>query len=393
MIKLASEIILIKFLLIISVLFFLPKVINKAYKIPYSLTEVILGIVLGLTLPFFFFVDDMLKIFAAIGIIMIFVQYGMGVDTSFIVKKRRFFIEYLVLNFLLFLIIGVIIKEMLGLSDPVSFLISLALITPSTGYILFAVKDFNEDDKRWIEGMAMVGEIIAILLMALLINITNLIALFITLIAIGLLLFLLPKILEFLFKKVFSKLVGTEFSFIFIVALVSAFVTEFIGLHFLIGAFIAGLVSRRFISDIAKDPAYKHVTNYKAKQINEGFSFFAATFAPFYFFSAGLKMNKELFSLSNFGVAIALVIIIGLVKIYLIKFHRKISLKEKGNRSLRMGIMLLPTLVFTFIIADILSNEFNVGKNLFGTLMIYGVLSSMLPVLIIKYLEKKKRIL
>ena len=46
-------------------------------------------------------------------------------------------------------------------------------------------------------------------------------------------------------QKIFSKIIGCEFSFIFVVAMISAFVTEYVGVHFLVGAFIAGLSAIR----------------------------------------------------------------------------------------------------------------------------------------------------
>jgi Kef-type K+ transport system membrane component KefB len=84
-----AEAILIKFLLIIVILFFVPKVAFRLKKIPYPISEVALGIILATMIPSYFFVDDVIRTLAVLGVITIFVSAGMEIDTGFMVKNRR----------------------------------------------------------------------------------------------------------------------------------------------------------------------------------------------------------------------------------------------------------------------------------------------------------------
>ncbi|MFH1210147.1 MAG: cation:proton antiporter [archaeon] len=382
-----TENILIKFLIIISVLFFLPRVINRFYKIPSAITEIFLGIGFGILIPSFFFIDDMINILATLGIITLFVYSGMDVNTNFILKKKRFFIENIVIQLLIFLIISIVIKFGFSLSYQVSFLVSLALTTPSASYILSMSKNLNENDRKWIEGKAITGELTAIILFIILRKMDNFYLLILVIIVIMALIFILPKILKMLYKKLFSKLIGTEFSFIFVVAVISAYITELIGVHFLVGAFIAGVVSRKFVNDIVKDSEYKHINRNRGKQIIEGFGFFALVFIPFYFFKIGLKINPEMLSITNIIYAIVLCLIISLIRVLLTSLHRVYRIGEKASKAIKMSSMLLPTLVFTFVITEIINLEFNINYYLFSILMLYGILTAIISIITVKIVK------
>lgn len=88
------EAILTKFLIILAVLFFIPKAIYTIRKIPYAITEVLLGTILVLTLQLFFYIDDALTVLSAIGIIAIFISGGMEADLDFIIKKKLRYLRY-----------------------------------------------------------------------------------------------------------------------------------------------------------------------------------------------------------------------------------------------------------------------------------------------------------
>lgn len=387
----AIESILIKFFVILTVLFFLPKVIYRFYRIPGPITELVLGIILGILLSDYFYLDDMLRILSTLGIVTLFVYSGMEVDFNFIKNKKRFFIENLMLYLLIFFVIGLLVKMLSGFSYQVSYLLSLALITPSASYIISSYSNSDNKIKPWIESKAISGEIFAIILMIVLLRISNLLLLFFVLFIITLLILVLPLILKYLYKKMFSKLIGSEFSFIFVVAIISAFITDFIGVHFLVGAFIAGVVSKRFISNIANDDEYVHITGHKAKQIMVGFGFFSLVFAPFYFFAVGLNITKDLFTLENIFISLLFCLLISLLRIGFMSFHRISRIKEKFGRAARISSMILPTLVFTFVIADILNSQFGIGQNVYGLLLLYGLLTAILSLVLTGYFNKKSK--
>jgi len=373
-----AEDVLVKFFVILALLFFLPKVVNRSTKIPDVLTELMIGIILGIAIPSFFFIDDMITILSTIGIVSLFVFSGMDVNTNFIAKNKKFFIEHIILHILIFIAVGFAIQLYLHFSFQIAFLISLALTTPSASFILSSIKTVEKERKQWIESKAIAGEVAGLTLMIILLGLSDIKMLFLSLITLVLLITLLPYVLKFLYKKVFSKLIGTEFSFIFVVAMISAFITEFVGIHFLIGAFTAGFVAKRFISDIVKDEAYEHISEHVGQQLIIGFGFFALIFAPFYFFSVGLKINSSMFAFNTLILAVLLCIVIVLIRVSIMSFHRVIRIKEKISTAIDINAMCIPTLVFTFVITDILLKQFQINDVIYSVLMLYGVFTTII---------------
>ncbi len=380
------ENILLKFLLVICLLFFLPKVVKRFLDIPYPITEILLGILLALLLPSFFGVDDMMSILSTLGIITLFVYAGMEVDSKFLLANKKFFVDNLARHVLIFAAVTLGVQYFFSLSFHISLLVSLALTTPSASYILSTLHETDKRIKPWIEGKAIAGEIFALGLLVILLRIGDLTMLIITLLCLIALILILPLLLKFLYKKIFSRLIGTEFTFIFIVALLAAFVTEYLGIHFLVGAFIAGVVSRRFITGLLEDQS--NTLNYKtAEAIKGSFSYFSFTFAPFYFFTIGLTLNLKIFTWYNLLIALGLVLAIGIIIVLSIATHRIMSQGERMKEAFHRGSLLLPTLIFTFVIAGILLKEFSIPQQLYSILMLYGILTAVLSLILTKMFE------
>lgn len=389
----AAEDILVKFFVILAVLFFLPKVVNRISKIPDALTELMIGIFLGIALPSFFFIDDMITILGTIGVVTLFVFSGMEVDTNFIGMNKKFFTEHIMLHILIFVAVGICIFYYLQTSPQIALLVSLALTTPSASFILSSIRTLEKERKQWIESKALAGEITALILMVILLSLSDITRLLLSLVTLVLLITLLPIILEFLFKKLFSKLIGCEFSFIFVVTMISAFITEFVGIHFLVGAFIAGFVAKRFINDIVKDESYEHCSEVFGQQIIIGFGYFVLIFAPFYFFSVGLKMKSSMFTFDTLFLAVIICIIIVIVRIGIMSVHRIVRMKEKISTALSINALCVPTLVFTFVITDILLKQFLIGDMIYNVLMLYGVFTSVVGTAVLLFTIRKKRLL
>jgi len=382
--------ILLKFLVTIVILFVLPKIIRRYIRLPAPLAEVFLGIVLGLAFTNFFFIDDMISILSTIGIITLFVHSGIEADLDFVLQKKRFFIENIIVHLLLIAAVSWGIKAFLHLPLATGFIIALALTTPSASYIISSVKGQDEKKQKWIEGKALAGEILALILLIFALHIDSLWMLLMTAAVLGVLLFVLPHLLKKLYYGFFNRMQGIEFSFIFVVAMISAFITDFLGVHFLVGAFIAGLVSRRFVKELVHNPDHKHINRNKGRQILEGFNFFATVFIPFYFFKVGLQINAEVLSLQNIIIGISLSIVISAVRLLLMTWHRKIRARESLGTASRVSSFILPTLVFTFVIAEILQKSYGISESLFGTLLIYGVMTALLSMGAVWFIENKK---
>jgi Kef-type K+ transport system membrane component KefB len=376
----AASTIFTEFLLLLATLFFLPRLLER--WIPHPISEVLIGIVVAVFVPTFFTNVEVIEVLASIGIITLFVYAGLEADTQFIVRHKKVFIENVLLFVGLVLVCGYAIYYLSAFNLQVSLLLSLALLTPSASYILSITKKLSSRERQWIEGQALAAEISAILLMVGLLGSHDLMQLAITFGILVILVLLVPVLLNSLYKHLFSKLVGTEFSFIFVIALGAALITDHYGMHFLVGAFIAGLVSQAFIARISADRSYKQVTKKQAQSIIEGFGFFASVFAPFFFFSTGLLMHRDMFTWKAIGIGVVLVCVLSIVRAAITYWHRQLRLDEKIAVTTRVSTYLLPTLVFTFVIAGILYSSELITQSVFGVLLLYGILVSLVPLLL-----------
>jgi len=385
------ENILLNFLVPLTILFFVPKIIFRLYSIPFPITEIVLGITIGSVFPGFFAQDDILQVIATLGIITLFVHSGMEVDLHFILRKKRFFIENIFRSMVVITLVAVLIKYLFKTSLIVGFVASLGFTTPSASYIFSMLRLESSKLKNWIGGKAIAGELLALMMVVVLLNISKPVKLVISLVAVILLVTLLPFVLRAIYRTVFSKLIGQEFSFIFVVAVISAFVTEMLGLHFLFGAFLAGIVSREFVHHLVKAKEYKHVTVETGQQIIEGFSYFAILFAPFYFFSVGLTLSSQDISFSIVLSTIALGLGILAVRMFFIVLHRRSRIREPRARSFQISVAILPTLFFSFVIAEILRTNFEADVLLYSTLMVYGLVSTIVGFALQRITTSKRR--
>lgn len=106
---------------------------------------------------------------------------------------------------------------------------------------------------------------------------------------------------------------------------------------------------------------------------------FASFFVLFYFFHAGLEVPGSALVLKAllYGVALSLAAIpIRIVKNWIgCRFF-----SGRSSRSgFRVAITLIPTLVFTLVIAGILHETFHIDDALFGGLIVYAAITTILP--------------
>jgi Kef-type K+ transport system membrane component KefB len=163
---------------------------------------------------------------------------------------------------------------------------------------------------------------------------------------------------------------GSEFSLLLMVGLICAVITETLGVYYLVGAFVAGLVARSLS---------KRLKTLASAENLEAIRLFASFFIPFYFFHNGLGVPSAALVRTSllYGFALAgLVIPVRLAVVWL----QSRLMQHRGHRgSLRVSIALTPTLIFTLVIAEILRENFSISPPLYGGLLVYAAIASILP--------------
>lgn len=370
------------FISLLGILFFVPKLVNK-FDIPEQITEILLGLVLG---PFFlgvFQINPLIEVMGTIGIITLFFVAGFGVDIKSIIKKRKTLVENGVLHLILIAMLsGVIILT--GKSIITSILIGIALLTPSAGFILSTIKAFRFSSYvvEWIEIKVVSAEILSLLLLLIITNFSKPLFLLILICGLVVICFLLPYFLEFFFLSILGKTnMHADTFFIFVVAVLFAFATHITGVHYIIGAFIVGIIMRG-----ATDSHHNKVS-LNEERVMATFSSFSSIFVPFYFFSVGLMITREMVLLKNIFIALIIFCMVITLKIILSFFHRRLTLRESFRASMMVALFTAPTLLFTFVTAEILYVSKQISADTYGILIIYGLLTASIPI-IASMLEK-----
>jgi len=67
------------------------------------------------------------------------------------------------------------------------------------------------------------------------------------------------------------------------------------------------------------------------------------------------------------------------LRIFRVAAHRKVSLGETWSVGARIGTAVVPTLVFTIVIAEILRDRFALPPTLFGALIVFTLVNTLVP--------------
>jgi Kef-type K+ transport system membrane component KefB len=189
----------------------------------------------------------------------------------------------------------------------------------------------------------------------------------------------LIAVLPFAFRVFAERVVPyapkSEFAFLLMVAVVAAFATRRLGVYYLVGAFVVGVTAQRFRQRL---PALASEQMLHAVQV------FASFFVPFYFFRAGLHLRTADFGVDALVVGVAFLGLVIPLRFTLTALHRRVALGERLELGLRVAVPLLPTLVFTLVIAEILRDRFGVPRMVFGGLMVYTLVNTLVPGLVMR---------
>jgi Kef-type K+ transport system membrane component KefB len=228
----------------------------------------------------------------------------------------------------------------------------------------------SEQERFWIKSKAIAAELVALAVMfvALQSNTAGQLAQSVV-VLVGLVL-LLPWAFRYVAEVIVPYAPKSEFTFLLMIGVLAAMVTRQLGVYYLVGAFVVGVIAQRF---------RERLPRFSSEQMLHAVEVFASFFIPFYFFYAGLHLQRDDFGLGAVAVG-AVFLAAGIpLRLLLIAGHRWLVLREPLRGSLRIGLCTLPTLVFTLVIAEILRDRFGVPNAVFGGLIIYTLANTLLP--------------
>jgi Kef-type K+ transport system membrane component KefB len=363
------------YLLLIFGLLVVPRALQRL-RLPAPITCLLLGV--GAMLLWAEETHDpVVALLSALGISSLFLFAGLEVDFATLRKGAWRLVVHLVVRALSLVLVGWLAWEYFGLGWQAAVLVSLALLTPSTGFILDTLErmGLDEGERFWVTSKAIAGELLALAILFVALKADNGLAFGVSTAAMVGLLVGLPLLFIALGRWVVPHAPGSEFSLLVMVGMVAAYFTYRLGVYYLVGAFIAGLTARVLQQRMPKLTAHDNI---------HALRLFATFFVPFYFFHAGTLISRDALSMEALLIGLGLTAVVLPLRVGATWLQRRLVFRESSASALRVSVSLAPTLVFTLVIAQILYERFQLPGPLFGGLVLYTVFNTMLPSLVLK---------
>ncbi len=360
----------IQYVVLVFCLFIVPRGLQR-FRLPSAVTCVLLGA--AVSIGFHGFHEDAtVKLLATLGIVSMFLFAGLEVDFAELRQGRTILIQHIVAQLLLLVVGAAVFHWVFELELRAALLFGLAVFTPSTGFILDSLHTFGltSEERFWVKSKSIASELVALGVLFVTIQSVDVKTLLVSAVALIAMVALLPPVFRTFAKVIVPFAPRTEFTFLVIVALLCAFITRELGVYYLVGAFVVGVTAVRLRNDL---PALS------SEKLLGGVELFASFFIPFYFFKSGLHLRAEHFTVTSLLMALALLVLVLPVRILRVAVHRKLALGESWREGARIGTAVIPTLVFTIVIAEILQERFALPDQLFGALVVFTLVNTLVP--------------
>lgn len=364
-------------------------------KMPSVIGELMAGIILGPSLLGLLEPNEVLKLLAEIGIILLLFQVGLETDIRRLANsgKKSFIVAIggLIVPFTLGFTLA---YSIFNLSLLVSLFIGGTLTATSIGITIRVLSDLNrqqEKEGQIVIGAAVLDDILGVVLLALLyefsvgggVNIFNASKVLMFIGAFFLLAPLAAKIISILINRydAISQIPGLIPTTIVSLVLFFAWLAHEVGAPELLGGFAAGLaLSRRFFLPFGialhSDKTFSGRIKMEMRPIIH-------LFTPIFFVMVGLSLNLQEIDWSSpfiwsFSLLFFIVAVLG-------KFSGALFIKESWRMRMMVGLAMVPRGEVGLIFAELgrVSNIFN--NEIYAGMVIVIFLTTILPPLIMKW--------
>lgn len=360
---------------ILFALFVVPRALQR-FGVPTAITSLALGTATGMGLGLFQH-DTTLHLLSAFGIVALFLFAGLEVDTLELRANAAILLQHLGVRAAILAGVALGMVWLLHLEPRLAMLVALALLTPSTGFILDSIDHLGlaPPEKAWIKSKAIATELLALLVMFGTLQSTTLVRMALSLAVLAAMIIVLPLLFRAFAALVVPFAPRSEFAFLLMVAVVCSFVTRELGVYYLVGAFVVGMTAQRF---------REHLPALASEEMIHAIEMFASFFVPFYFFNAGLHLRREDMNPQALVYGAAFLLVMIPLRTGTVMLHRRLALREGWREGLRIAVAMLPNLVFGLVIAEIIRDRFAASPAVFGGILLYTLVTTLLPALLLK---------
>ena len=349
-------------------LFVVPRLLVRL-RLPAAVTSLLLG---AATIPWNAFAGDQtLPLLATFGIVSLFLSAGLEVELDRAFRRWKLIVLSLVVYAFELALASVCLASLFELEPRAAVLVSLALLTPSTGFILDSLSSFGleEDGRHAVRDLAIGTELLALLVLFCATQSENLVRFSLSTATLCGLVLAIPLAFRLFATHIAPHAPRTEFAFLLMVAVLSAFLTRKLGVYYLVGAFVVGLTARRFRDKL---PAMS------SERILHAVEDFGLVFAPFYFFYAGTGLASIDMGFQAAGLGLVFLVVLIPVRVGSLTLADGLVRRRPMRESRRVALANVPTLVFALVVVGILAERELGSPALLGAIVYYTVGNTVL---------------
>ncbi|MCB0308729.1 MAG: hypothetical protein KDD48_05105, partial [Bdellovibrionales bacterium] len=203
------------YMIILFGLFVIPKVLQR-FRLPAAITSFLLGTISAIFMPEVFVSDVTLKFFSTFGIVALFLFAGLDANLHELRREKNILLQHTFIGLVVVMGATILVRYGLDLDARPAVLVALALVTPSTGFILDSLKTFGFSPQInfWIKVKAVSTEFVALGALMICLQSVSWQQMAISIAVLGLMIILLPLVFKIFAKLIVPHAPNSEFTFL-----------------------------------------------------------------------------------------------------------------------------------------------------------------------------------
>jgi len=183
--------------------------------------------------------DPVVTLLSTLGISSLFLFAGLEVDMRALRRGLWPLLVHLAIRIGNLCLLAWLGWRYLDLGWQAAALVALALLTPSTGFILDTLErlGLDEEERFWVTSKAIAGELLALAALFVVLQADDPVQLGLSALAMAALMVGLPLLYVAFGRWIAPHAPGSEFSLLVMAGFVAAFITYKLGVYYLVGAF------------------------------------------------------------------------------------------------------------------------------------------------------------
>lgn len=378
-------------LLLIMVVVWTTGMLFRAIKLPLLLGELLAGLIFGPALLGLFHNTETIQILAELGIFFLMLHAGLETEPKQLLKSSKLGMLIALSGVLLPFALGTVTAILFGATKIQSIFLGMGMSITAISVTAKIFKDFkykNSEVKNLVMIAAVADDILAFVLVSVILTIARVGALTFSevgLLVLKLLIFIgvIFVIGEILFKTVINKFFndsgGKAFTLTLIFGLLFGVIAEQLGIHFVIGAYMAGLFVKEEL--ISKEIFSK----IEDRLFGLSYSFLG----PIFFVSLGFSVDFTIFANINTAMFLLAILVAAIVgKVFGAGIVARIFGKSTRDSAI-IGFAMNGRGAVELILASIGLEEGIITQELFSILVFMAFFTTFITPIALKFILPK----